>query len=233
MSPVDLAMLPLIVERLQAEHPDCVLHIRSVQDDGSGAAVTITVDDRADRAAETFKREVEALRLDFISFQQRLNQEVRQQIEERFTDMTMKLFETPSRKISIGHFTEYNITVEGNDMSRDTYTIHGPSGAIGRHSHAHDMTLQQVWDQSGIDLPQLARELASLLAAMKQETAGTAEQANEIDAVDAAEKAAAAGEGPTALGYLKTAGKWALGVAEKVGVAVAAKAIQNTMGMQA
>ena len=62
MSAVDLAMLPLIVERLQAKHPGCALHIRSLEDAGSGAMVTITVDDLAGRDAETFRGEVELRR---------------------------------------------------------------------------------------------------------------------------------------------------------------------------
>jgi hypothetical protein len=36
ISLIDIAMLPVIVERLQAEHPYCARYIRSVQDDGSG-----------------------------------------------------------------------------------------------------------------------------------------------------------------------------------------------------
>jgi hypothetical protein len=47
--------------------------------------------------------------------------------------------------------------------------------------------------------------------------------------VGAAEKAASQGDGPTVLQHLKTAGKWTLGVAEKIGVAVAAEAIKRVM----
>jgi hypothetical protein len=52
MSLVDLAMLPLIVERLQLQHPNSKLNIQSVQDDAGGAAVTITVEDLQDRDAD-------------------------------------------------------------------------------------------------------------------------------------------------------------------------------------
>jgi hypothetical protein len=69
MSPVDLAMLPLIIEGLQTEHPNCALHIRSVQDDGSEATVTITVDDLADRSAEKLSVEIETLRGQIIDLQ--------------------------------------------------------------------------------------------------------------------------------------------------------------------
>jgi hypothetical protein len=232
VSPVDLAMLPLIVERLQAKHPSCALHIRSVQDDGSGAVVTITVDDRTGRPAETVRSEVETLRCEFINFQQQqqqLNQEVRQQIEARFTDMT-KLFEMSPRQINVGHLTGH-ITVEGNAMSRDTYNIPGQAGVVGPKAHAPNMTFQQVSSESGLDLPRLAQELARLRAAMEQATESTAEQDEAIGAVAAAEEAAALGDGPTVLQRLKAAGEWTLGFAEKTGAAVAAKAIGIAMGM--
>jgi hypothetical protein len=86
--------------------------------------------------------------------------------------------------------------------------------------------VQQVYS---LDLPRLAQELACLRAAMKQETESTSEQDEVVGAVAAAEKAAAQGDGPATLRHLKAAGKWALGVAEKIGVAVAAKAIETAM----
>jgi hypothetical protein len=70
-------MLPLIVERLQAEHPYCALHVRSMQDEGSGASVVITVDDLANRSAEVFTGEIEALRGEVSTLQHRLHAEER------------------------------------------------------------------------------------------------------------------------------------------------------------
>lgn len=77
MSPVDLAMLPLIVERLQAEHPGSKLHIRSVQDDAGGAAVTITVEDLENRDTEVFQAEIARLRGTLAAIQDRLRDEGR------------------------------------------------------------------------------------------------------------------------------------------------------------
>ena len=62
---------------------------------------------------------------------------------------------------------------------------------------------------------------------MKQENEGTDEQDEAIGAVVAAQKAAAKGDGQTVLQHLKAAGKWTLGVAEKIGVAVAMEAIKR------
>ena len=119
--------------------------------------------------------------------------------------------------------------IKGSTMSRDTYNIHGQAGAVGPKAHAHDMTFQQVQNQGALDLPWLAEELARLRAAMKQETEGTAEQDEAIGAVAAAGKAAGQGDDRTMLRHLKTAGAWTLGIAEKIGVAVAAEAIKRAM----
>ena len=73
------------------------------------------------------------------------------------------------------------------------------------------------------------QELARLRAAMKQETEGTAEQDEVIGEVAKAEKAAGQGDDRTMLRHLKTAGTWALGVAEKIGVPLAVEAIKRAM----
>ena len=113
-------------------------------------------------------------------------------------------------------------------MSGDTYNV-SRAGWGGRpEAHAHDNTFQQV-QGSTLDLPRLAEELGRLHAALKGETTGTREQDKAVVAVADAEEAAAKGDGPGALQHLKSAGKWALGVAEKIGVSVAAKAIEKAM----
>jgi hypothetical protein len=58
ISPIDLLVLPIVVERLQAEHPGSMLQIRSVQNDAGGASVTITVEDLASRGAEALGQEL-------------------------------------------------------------------------------------------------------------------------------------------------------------------------------
>ena len=81
----------------------------------------------------------------------------------------------------------------------------------------------------GIDLPKLAEELGRLRNAMKGETTGTREQGKAIGAVADAEDAATRGDGSAALQYLKSAGKWTLGIAEKIGVGVAIEALKRVM----
>jgi uncharacterized protein YjbI with pentapeptide repeats len=231
MSPVDLAMLPLIVERLQVEHPDCALHIRSVQDDGNDAVVTITVDDRTGRQDDVFKKKLVQLqvRLECVTEERDY---LRQRQERWFLEASSKiqdLVRLPTQEIHL-HRPSGRVTIEGIAMNTgDTNINHGQAGVIGRDGHAHDMTFQQVQNQGALDLPRLAEELARLRAAMKQETAGTAEQDEAIGAVAAAGKAAGQGDDRTMLRHLKAAGTWTLGIAEKIGVAVAAEAIKRAM----
>jgi len=236
MSSVDLTMLPLIVERLQADHPNSAFHIRSVQDEGSGATVTITVDDLAGQSNEAFMQHVEAMRADLATLQQRLQQEERLRLdaEARYRividDVLPMLLNKALQEteIKVGQLTGLH-SLERTSVDRDTYNIHGQAGVAGANAHAHDMTFQQVWRPSGIDLPTLAVELEKLHAAMKQETQGTREQDKAIVAVADAEEAAAKGDGQTTLRHLKTAGKWTLGIAEKIGVAIATEAIKKAM----
>jgi uncharacterized protein YjbI with pentapeptide repeats len=236
MSPVDLAMLPLIIERLQAEHPGCALHIRSVQDEGSGAAVTITVDDLAGRSAEAFAQDVEFLRGDLAIVQQRLQQEERLRLEAEVSyramvrDIVPMLLEKAllRTEVNVGQITGPTI-IEGTTMSRDTYKIHGQAGAVGPKALAHDNTFQQVQNQGALDLPRLAEELGQLRVALKRETDDAPEADEAIGAVASAQKAADVGDGAGALQHLKTAGRWAFGIAEKIGVSVAAEAIKRAM----
>jgi uncharacterized protein YjbI with pentapeptide repeats len=235
MSPVDLAMLPLIIERLQAEHPGNSLHIRSVQDDGSGATVTIIVEDLAGRSNEAIAQDVELMRGDLATLQQRLQHEERLRLQAEASYRTMvqdvlpMLMERvlPKTEIHIGKITAPTI-IEGTTMSGDTYNNHGLAGAFGSNPHAHDMTIQQVQNQATLDLPPLAEELKRLRAAMKKAD-GKDDQDEAIGAVAAAEKAAIKGDGPTVLSHLKSAGEWTLGIAEKLGVPLIVEAMKRMM----
>jgi uncharacterized protein YjbI with pentapeptide repeats len=222
LSPVELAMLPLIIDRLQAEHPDCALHIRSVQEEGSGATVTITVEDLANRDGATFRNEtVEQLqaKLKYIEGQRDL-------LIDQFMPIFRELVIRSGQTI-IGEITGSTI-MKGITMSGDTNINQGQAAIVGRQGHAHDMTFQQI--QNSLDLPKLAEELGRLRSVMKQETEGTREQDKAVAAVAEAEEAAIKGDGPATLRHLKPAGKWALGIAEKIGVAVAADAIKKALG---
>ena len=118
--------------------------------------------------------------------------------------------------------------------SRDTYQgnvgFSGPRAGTGASHVSFTTTQQQLF--ADIDLQALANELASLRQAMTQEAlkSGDADHAIALGAIANAEKSARAGDASETLGYLKSAGKWAWDTATKIGVSVAAKAIEGGLG---
>jgi hypothetical protein len=116
---------------------------------------------------------------------------------------------------------------------RDKFENSGQAGAMGPQAHAHDMQfVQQIWNQMGVraDPALLADELGKILEAMKPDAAEP-EHFDAMGAVSRAKRAADSGDGPGALANLKTAGKWALDVATKIGTAVATEAMKKSMGL--
>jgi uncharacterized protein YjbI with pentapeptide repeats len=231
MSPVDLLALPMVVERLQADQPESELHIRSVQNEAGGASVTIIVEDRAGRSPEVFGQEMVRIqaKLECIveerdRLQQRLDLVVPQVLAE-----VGKFLALPRQEVHVHHPTGLT-TIEGTAMTRDTYNIPGQAGAVGPGAQARNNTFQQIQAGTGIDLPKLADELGRLRAAMKGETTGTREQDKAIGVVADAEEAATKGDGPAVLQYLKGAGEWTLGIAEKIGVPVAIEVLKRVIG---
>lgn len=227
LSPVELFALPLVVERLQTEHPGSVLQVRSVQNDAGGASVVITVEDVAGRSTEAFREE-------FVRIQTRLECLVdeRDRLQHRLDAIHVQLSSRVAEILALPklethiHQPTGSVMIEGK-MSGDTFSVSGQAGAVGPGAQAHDNTFQQI--QGGIDLPRLADELGRLRAAMKAESTGSREQDKAIGAVADAEGAAAGGDGPAALRHLKSAGRWTLGVAEKIGVAAAVEVLKRSM----
>ena len=120
---------------------------------------------------------------------------------------------------------------DNEDNKGDTFNISGGQvGAMGHGAHAHDMTFNQVWNQASqtIDLPALAGELDALRKALRQE-ATEPEHDVAVANVAMAQKAAKENDGPKAMEYLSTAGKWALDIAAKIGVPIAIEALKSAM----
>jgi hypothetical protein len=196
ISPALLVMLPLMVERLEAKHPNCKLDIHSVQNDGNGATVTVTVDDLASRSSEDFMAEIQDLQGELSVL------EAKYEVVEKYLNKLLdRMMDMPKFEI---------------------HEIHGPVGAIGDNAR-----VQQISNESGIDLSKLAEQLRELRNAMNAENERTPEQDKEIVAVARAEDAATEKKGPAALGYLRTVGKWTCDIAEKIGVDLAVEAIKK------
>jgi hypothetical protein len=119
--------------------------------------------------------------------------------------------------------------IEGSEMHN--YQT-GQAGAVGPHSHAHDMTFNQIWTQSQgeIDLVALHDELDRLRTAMK-EREPTLDHDEAIGAIASASKLAIQKDGPKMLERLKDAGTWALDVAKDISADLAARVIAKAMGL--
>ena len=113
----------------------------------------------------------------------------------------------------------------------DQYNTSGQTGAVGRNAKAQDISFQQIWAQATeqIELPKLAAELRQLQGAL-QDAASEPGHRVAIGQVEAAAEAAEAGDGPKALEYLKSAGKWTFDTASKVGIGVAIAAAKSSLG---
>jgi hypothetical protein len=115
---------------------------------------------------------------------------------------------------------------------RDQYNVTGQVGAVGPNATSKNNTFSQTFQQalSDINLSELATELSALRKSMRQE-ATEIEHDKAIACIGSAEGAAKDRDGAGALNHLKSAGKWAFDVANKIGTTVAAKAIETAMGL--
>ena len=120
--------------------------------------------------------------------------------------------------------------IEGSEM-RDNFQA-GQAGAMGPNAQADSMNFVQIL-RDGIgdnSLADLASDLENLRTVMLSESKSAEEDAA-VAAVAEAEVAATKGDAKTVLASLKSAGKLAMDVATNIGAAVAAKAIEKSMGL--
>jgi hypothetical protein len=106
------------------------------------------------------------------------------------------------------------------------------AGAVGSGAKAKDFEIKEFAQTSNAGEAQaaLAADLLKLVAAMREQ-ASHPEQEVAAENVEKAADAAKQGKEGHVLAYLKSAGKWALDVAEKIGVAVAAASIRTALGL--
>ena len=131
---------------------------------------------------------------------------------------------------------EYREKLQRSDFERrptqimgDNYNI-GQAGAVGPNAKAQNITFNQIWNQlqEAPNLPDLAHELSILRQEMKRD-AIEAEHDISVSEIAKAEQSAKQGDGPNTLEHLKSAGKWALDIAIKAGVSLAAKTIEQSI----
>jgi hypothetical protein len=145
---------------------------------------------------------------------------------ERYTKMQLEA------RFLAGHYESDTRRQFSEVIMGDQYNVSGQAGAVGPNAHAHDMTFTQVWNQleSKLSLADLAQELQQLREAMERSATQPVEKLA-TGAVAAAEESAKQKDGPKVVEYLKTAGKWALSMAEKVGLDLAQEALKGALGL--
>lgn len=125
---------------------------------------------------------------------------------------------------------ETTAVLGGNYVTNNTYNNFGQAGAFGENAQATDFTQAWAVQAANVDLPTLAIELTRLQAALRAEATTGAELAT-VTAIVHAKEAAEAGNGPSVLDHLAQAGKWALSVAEKIGVGLVVALIKSRAGL--
>ena len=61
LSPIELATLPALIQRMEAAHPGCVLRLRSVQAEAGDATVTLVIDDGGGQTLDELKEQAQHL----------------------------------------------------------------------------------------------------------------------------------------------------------------------------
>ncbi len=117
-------------------------------------------------------------------------------------------------------------------MASDTYTARNV-GAMGPNANANNINIIDSSTQipSDIDLRVLSDELGKLKETMVSE-AVEPKHFESLAAISAAEAAANEQNSAETESKLKSAGKWALDVATKIGVTVAAGALKQSIGLK-
>jgi len=231
INPLEIATLPALIKHLEESHPGSVLRLVSIHEDSGGVVVELAIEDDGNFTSDQLTQLKAALET-----------EARQKIEYQ----KQALAERETRLRLEGEIKQLDSVVnklilrptihQGDSYMGDNYNISGQAGAIGPSAHAHDMTfnqLQQIGSRiaESMDLTALASELEVLRQALKKEAATEEHDVAVVD-VGNAKKAAEAKDSAKLAESLKSAGKWALDVATKIGVSLATEAVKHSMGMK-
>jgi hypothetical protein len=125
----------------------------------------------------------------------------------------------------------YSVSVDRRIiMTKNEYKADRGGVVIGDGAKTRDVIVRQNLNEFSVDLERLSGELVLLRNAMKSAADGS-EPAHDmaIGQVAAAEHAARAGNRQGTKAALASAGKWALQIAEKIGVDLATAAIKDAM----
>lgn len=119
--------------------------------------------------------------------------------------------------------------IMGDKVNGDKYENSGQVGAMGRNAKVGSVSFDMS-RSTGAELSELAKELQKLVSALSA-AATTDQERAQIDALNAAEQAAAAGDKSKLTAALKGVGPWALGAATAIGTGLAVAAIKGAAGI--
>jgi hypothetical protein len=237
ISTLEIATLPGLIQHLEALHPGARLRFESIQDASGGAIVNLVFDGEGDISPG----QIEELRTTIQLEAEQKAQILREALAgEKQTVLLLEgevqALERTVDKLLLNQKPNIYLSEGDLNMSSDTYNISGQAGAVGPNAHAHDNTfnqLQQIGSQieQSMDLAALATELETLRQSLKKE-AVTEEHDMAVVDIGKAKKAAEAKDSTKTAESLKSAGKWALDVATKIGVSLASEALKHSMGMK-
>jgi uncharacterized protein (DUF1501 family) len=134
----------------------------------------------------------------------------------------------------IGNFIQgRRVDLQGDMVMGDKYEAHGHAqvGAMGQGAKVKTVTFNSSQgEKTEVDLAILLKELQSLRAEMRSQ-ALTTDDDLAVVAVGQAISSAEEGDSSKMFEHLKSAGKWAMGLATSIGAGVAAGAIKLTLGL--
>jgi hypothetical protein len=144
-------------------------------------------------------------------------------------DLSTGVIDNPGRQTITGR----SIFMLGGSTMGDQYINEGQASNVGPHGTVTNAS--QIWQAAsatagGIDLKALQIELGKLRASLKAE-ASQPEHDEAIGAIASAETAAKQGDQSKIVESLAKAGKWALDVAEKIGVGLVVAILKTTLGL--
>jgi hypothetical protein len=135
---------------------------------------------------------------------------------------------------STGTFIQARVGLVKTEITMaDEYNIgdHAQIGAVGKGAHVDHVVFGMAdGSQSEISAAALLEELGKLRLEMRRQ-ATTSEEDKSIVAIGDAIASIEEGDTPRMLGHLRSAGKWAFGIATAIGTGVAAAAIKAALGV--
>jgi uncharacterized protein YjbI with pentapeptide repeats len=237
ISTLEITTLPGLIQHLEALHIGTSLRFESIQDASGGAIVNLVFDNAGDISPE----HIEKIRTEIQAEADQKALFLRQALEgEKQTVLLLKgevqALERTVDKLLLNQKPTVYLGKGDLNMSGDTYNIPGQAGAVGPNAHTHDNTFNQPQQigrrtEQSTDLAALATELETLRQALKKE-AVTEEHDLAIVDIGTAKRAAEAKDSGKLAESLKSAGKWALDVATKIGVSLATEAIKQSTGLK-